>query len=421
MASKAVLAVVAAAICALCCDGSNPAPLPSVDRVLNKASSKAHDFAEQALAMQKKLGEQQEHSRAVLRTQKAEYERLLQVQSNQSQAISLQITQLEESNEKSKQFNIDMAADLKKLSEKNAVLRASLRNLTTKVATAHLFLEDSLKVTDDSDAKELDIIAPATEAPTLDHFLEITSRDSMALLARGDDRPEDIVSMLSDSLDQIAEAEKEGAEELRAHFLESFRAAEERQAALNETWAALLQTQASLRDERAKLHEAKVHLEATSKDLFARLRAIRSFATKLDASVLDTLRFIMPANASSKAAEANAALERKASNQTLASSNRSLASSNRSLVSSSHSLARSNNSLVNTNRSFAISNLSTSPSVSVANTTVTDWRHVSSLSLSETQPVFVPSVTSLPAVPEVSSLRKTTPKPVERGSWFTLR
>lgn len=284
------LTAAAAYLAAFCARAGKP--LPSVDSVLTKANSKAHDFAQQAIALQQKLQEQQEQSRAVLHSQKQEYELRLQAQSNLSHAIERMNVELLSGNDELKARSDTMMAYLKALSEKNAGLRSTLRQVTEKVSAAQLFLVDSLKVTDDSESKELEVLIPATPKPTLEHFLAVTS-GKLSLLAVGTTRrsdTEDVIQGLSSSLTEIAIASKEGVAELKAHFLESFEKGQVHQSELNATQVALLQNQTSLKEYYAKLLEAKAHLEATNKALLERLRAVQTFANKVGSSAASSLR-----------------------------------------------------------------------------------------------------------------------------------
>lgn len=268
------------------------AALPSVDTVLTKANSKALDFAQKAADLQKKLDEERRASRAALSKQKEEYEKLLQAQSHQSSVISQHIEETKTGNNELSKLNTQTMAEVTSLREKNAEMRSALESVISKVSAAQLFLADSLKVTDDSNAKELDVLIPSTPEPTLDHFLAMTRDNKMSLLAvhtRRASRPEDFVSMLAGSLEDIETAQKEGIADLKAHFMESFSQGEKHQAELNATLAALNQTQVDLKEKRAKLLEAKAHLESTNKDLNERLRAMRAFANRVDDTVRGSL------------------------------------------------------------------------------------------------------------------------------------
>lgn len=308
------------------------APLPDVDSVLTKANSRAHDFAEQALAMQQRLRAQQDKSRSALAAKRQKYEGELELLANQSHAIQLQNSDLELGNKKLAQMNADMVADLNRLREKNIQMRATLKNITNKVSTAQLFIADSLTITDDSNAKELEVLRPTTPRPTLDRFLAVAANMRLPLLAdfagRDDganasatdnsssqpkpsvdhhlavanshklsllaifakhtdehthaEDPKDLVDTLSASLKEIAAAEAEGAAELEAHFKANIGEALELRSSLNTTRVRFQQAKAELLEQRHKLLNARAHLQATSKQLAERLRGVRAFADAVD-------------------------------------------------------------------------------------------------------------------------------------------
>lgn len=291
------LTVVALAAVQLAAATPSAAALPDVEFVLTKATDKARDFAEQASAMQRRVAQQQEKSRAALDSQRATYESKLSQQAAQSDASSANNSAIDKANKALQTSNSDLEAEVKTLQDDNAKMRQSLQAIDSKVAAAKLFLEDSLKVTDDTTAVELLVLVPTTPKPTLDHFLAVaggaTFGDALALLQLSSplrhDGPEDLVSVLSKSLADIATAEVEGAAELKAHFMANFEEGQKRQAALNATQVTLLELQSELKVHQGKLLEAKAHLEATGKQLRDRLHGLRVFARKVDIAAVTTL------------------------------------------------------------------------------------------------------------------------------------
>lgn len=280
------------------------AALPDVESVLIKATGKVHDFAEQAAAMQHRVALQQEKSKLSLAAQKATYEIKLAQQAAQSQAIGANSTAIDNANKALQISNVGLEAEVRKLQDGNAKMRRSLMAIDTKASAAKLFLEDSLRVTDDTDAEELRVLVPTTPKPTLDHFLAVagapTGGDKLALLQVSRARrggPEDLVSLLSKSLADIASAEVEGAAELRAHFLANFEEGQKRQEALNATQAQLLELQSDLKARRGKLLVAKAHLETTSRQLHDRLHGLRVFARKVDGAAGTALKGLEMASA----------------------------------------------------------------------------------------------------------------------------
>jgi len=268
------------------------ATLPDIESVLTKATGKAHDFVEQAAAMQAKVALQQQKSRDALAAQKSAYELKLSQQAAENEAIRANNSKIDSQNHALTQANDDLTLELKSLQANNAKMRHGLQTIDEKVSAASIFVQDSLKVTDDSNAEALSVLAPTTAKPTLDHFLAVAGADRVSLLqlprsiGQG---PDDLVSVLSKSLSDIAAAEVEGAAELKAHFLANLEAGQKEQAALNATRAQLVAVQAELQAHQAKLLEAKEHLQATGKQLAQRLHGLRIFARKVDSAAAVSL------------------------------------------------------------------------------------------------------------------------------------
>lgn len=268
------------------------APLPDLDTVLTKATSKAHDFAEQAAAMQQRLLDQQEESRAALVVQKREFEQRLDHMQQQNENISVENSELLVDNTAAEHDTSVLFAELKEIQVNNTQMRAALQSLADKTSTAQLFVVDSLKVTDDSQAQELMFLTPTTPKPTLDIFLDVATGRKVSLLAidaKLRHYPSELVSGLSNSLSEIKAAEDEGAADLKAHFMTNMAETQERLAQLNATHAKLLQRKAQLQVYRGKLHGAKAHLRATSEQLQDRLSRMRMFAERVDSTVASTL------------------------------------------------------------------------------------------------------------------------------------
>jgi len=283
-AAIAVVAVAAQVQQAAARQSTAVSALPDVDTVLTKAISRAHDFEEQTLAMQRQVSEQQAKSGTVLVAQKAAYEKTLSALAVQNEFISTNNAALVAANDALHKSNSAMEAELANIGTSNDKMRQVLQAMHGSVKSAKLFLVDSLKVTDDTDSEELHVLAATTPKPTLDHFLAIAGSDKVSLLQmhshiRG---PEDLVNVLSKSLADIATAEAEGAAELKASFNASFEESQKRQSDLNATHAKLMQNQAELKEHQTKLFEAKSRLANTSKQLVGRLYGLRAFAHKLD-------------------------------------------------------------------------------------------------------------------------------------------
>lgn len=301
--------------------GAGAAPLPDVDSVLTKATNKFHDFAEQARFMQQRMLDQQEQSRAALAVKKQGYEHSLHVLGNQSRAIRAQNSGWQAANDRLEKDNAATLAECTQLEARNAELRMSLRSLSEKVSVAKQFLLESLKVTDDSDAKALEILAPTTPKPTLGNFLAATRGDKLSLLTvssstRHNDDPKEYADMLSNSLSEISSAEADGAAELKAHFLAELERVQADQAGLNATQQALRQTNAKLHERRDSLLAARAHLQETNAQLNERLHGLRVFANTVGGSAASVLKVRVAGNKTTTIANVTTAVENATSHGT---------------------------------------------------------------------------------------------------------
>jgi len=315
--------------------GAGATPLPDVDAVLTKASSKAQDFAEQARAIQQRLLEQQTKSRGALAAQKTGYEKQLNALKAQSEAIRTNNSALQAGNLELERNNAKTLEETKQLQAENKKLRSALQGISEKVSVTKSFVVDSLKVTDDIGSQELEVLAPPTPRPTLDHFLEVSNSDSLSLLAvsaayveaQAPDPRQDVAG-LSASLAEIASAEAEGAAELKATFQARFEEAQASQASLNATQETLLKTQAELLARRRELLDALSHLQNTHSQLTSRLLALGIFADAVHGLTRAGLKHDEPANmsnvSSATSAAANASHASVANSSAMPNASRSL-------------------------------------------------------------------------------------------------
>lgn len=265
--------------------------LPAVEAVLTKADGKAVDFAAQAMAMQKMVEESQRKGREALATQKADYEKQLTEQATASRAVVDRNTAISNQISHVRKTNSELKEDTSNLQAGNIHMRKILQQISDKVDAANLFVSDSLKLTDDSGAEELKVLEPTTPRPTLNRFLEQAGASLLQISKpdHGSNTPEDLVQVLSRSLTDIADAQKEGAAELKAHFLASF---EEGRVKQQDLLAQQKNLNATLEEElgyQRQLTAAKEHLVSTRDSLKQRLHGLRIFARKLDQTAHDVL------------------------------------------------------------------------------------------------------------------------------------
>jgi len=194
--------------------------------------------------------------------------------------------------------NEQLRKDTAKLQKQNIHLRQTLEIIQDKVNAAKDFLSESMRDTDDTGADELRVLEPTTPKPTLDQFLKVAvsspkedvqSEFGSSLLQisshfrRREGDPSDLVEVLAHSLEDIAEAQKEGEAHLKESFVANLEAGQKRYQELTESNMKMNSTLNVLKQEGTELLAAKKHLEATHKDLQQRLVGLRKFAAKIDA------------------------------------------------------------------------------------------------------------------------------------------
>lgn len=292
--------------------GESTLKLPDVDVVLGKASGKALDFAAQATEMQARLASKQKEHRAVMAGRKKTFETRLSEQAERNKHISDENAQIRSNIHNLEHNNSRVEKECLHLQAQNVEMRRIMASITEKVGVATSFLSDTLNVTDDTNAEELEILAPTTPKPTLEHFIrvagssdlgasllqvrngmttkatakvtaKVTSQERPALLAG------DLVKVLSASLVDISAAEKEAMATLEASFLESFAMGENLTHSLLQKQAELNQTESQLLTRKAQLTSAKLHLLATRRQLTKRFRGLQVFASKVDQGAREAL------------------------------------------------------------------------------------------------------------------------------------
>lgn len=277
------------------------AALPDVETILGKARSKADDFAEQSRMMQARVEEQQSKSRASLKAAKEEYEKKLTVQAEGNSQIEDENKDLQHDISKFLQKNQKLQDESHLLADANAGLRAAMGSMLRKIDVAAKFAKESMDSTDDSGAEELLILAPTTPKPTLDHFLKVAqggleaaflqiSPEKKARMYGLQKRPEELVTILSGSLEAISSADKEGGSILKASFLESFKVGQQQKEKLLAEQQALLEQKDFLNVTHVQLGAARDHLKDTYYQLGKRLHGLRLFARNTDGMAATAFR-----------------------------------------------------------------------------------------------------------------------------------
>lgn len=280
------------------------AALPEVETVLSKASHTAEDFAAKTSWMMERVSQRQNASVEALAEQKASYEKNLTGQAEEIHSMQSTNIQIRRDIDATKNKSLEIKSDTERLRGENSVMHKVLEVLENKVVAAQDFLGDSLSRTDDDNAEALKVLLPPVPEPGLTHFLEVVHGDSKTVTsflqlssrvgprrkappqedaeAPEDLNPDALEHLLSESLSEIEQEQKEGEAELKAHFLKLYNAGvselqgvQKEQDALN---AEKVKEEAHQRDLKA----AKEHVKETREELLRRLHGMEIFAKKVD-------------------------------------------------------------------------------------------------------------------------------------------
>lgn len=299
---------------------ANVSKLPDVDVFLGKASGKALDFATQAAEMQARLASSQTKHREAIAEERSKFERKLNEQAEHNHNISDENVKLGDSIRHLELHNSHAEGEAAQLQAQNEAMRKVMTSMSEKVGAAGLFMSDTLKVTDDTNAEALKFLAPTTPRPTLEHLIRsaaasdlgssllqvgsVMTVDAIPKLTRRDDPVgQDLVKVLSASLADISNAEEEAVATLNAFFMEKFSTGELLTRMLLKQQVELNQTKGQLLTQKAELARAKWHLSETHKQLVKRFQGLHVFASTVDQAAEKALNDapegpVKPANAS---------------------------------------------------------------------------------------------------------------------------
>lgn len=311
-----------------------PPALPAVDSILSSASNTLEDFASQAKLMQSRVLQQQASSRAMLAEEKKRYEANLTQDVALINATKLENAKLQRRNERWQSENEAAMKEAAELQESTEIMRTALTSLGEKMDLAKSFILVSVNATDDSNAAELSVMRPTTQAPTLEHFLDVaraeiglngtdssladaaaplflqltarTQRRAKKIVLPDDDEspeaaaerrmkdgtatPADLVPLLSRSLERIAKAEHAGKDAMKEKFEAKHNVNKMRYEELMKDQAKLEKEGSELKKKKELMLQANNMLMEVRSNLFQRLHGFQVFALKVDEAMAETLR-----------------------------------------------------------------------------------------------------------------------------------
>lgn len=311
--------------------------LPEVSAMLGEASATLKSVNSQASVLEARVVQAQMASEAKMAKQKAAFEQKLKSQEEGNRAVIAVNSNISAQIEELKQGNDALRKHANQLQQGNTVMRSELHALENKLSTGREYVAKSLGSTDDSQAKELAVLqlphAPRRHLRSVkaasDSDQDSDEDDDQSDDDQGDEdtsflavsmkvhrtheevstsafdtalaefenalpgsgsatptsaaagHPSELLDVLSKSVAQLSQQEKESEKQLKALFVKDFRAGARRHAALIAQQKHLNSTRGSLIDLQHKLKVADKHLEGTRGMLEQKLHSIGRYMQKL--------------------------------------------------------------------------------------------------------------------------------------------
>jgi len=294
--------------------------------MLGSASQTLQNINAQARVLEARVVQTQMENEAKMARQKAVFEQKLKSQEDRSRALQASNQKLE-GEIGALRMNISaLRKEAKDVQGENDLRRREMAEISLRLVRSRSFLLNSLKVTDDKKAPELNVLrgktsaaghkaAPAPQVAKVSAPVEApaeTPAEQPKKLAREDDSdskddededvslvalsssrklmggrqpaagsPKDVLNVLSEAVTNLQKEEKASEAQLKGIFLTNFKAGVKRYASLAAQQRALLATRKSLIIEQGELIKADGHLQGTSLALQKQLRDFGMFAQRL--------------------------------------------------------------------------------------------------------------------------------------------
>lgn len=292
--------------------------LPSVENVLSEVSqSFLNDFTEQADTARRQVAEKQAAIDTVMAARKAGLERRLAERDAELSWTRDQKEKLQTEVDSMRTANSEFAQTTDTMEKTNEAMRNALEELQDKLHVANDFVEKALNDDDAADDDAMKVLAPSSVAPSLSQFLQIavdndnlthapftrnsteraleTSLVQVGVHASKFDvlpplqSPDDVLQLLSRSLDNLDDAKQHGEARLEARFLAAMEMRESERAKLVAEVKELQSMRAQLEEQHTLLNNSSHEMVRIAKSLKGRLDGIVVFTTNLDAQLSEDL------------------------------------------------------------------------------------------------------------------------------------
>jgi hypothetical protein len=290
--------------------------------MLGSASQTLQNINAQARVLEARVVQTQMENEAKMARQKSVFEQKLKSQEDRSRTLQATNTQLSGEIEALRTNISALRKEAKDVQGENKLRRREMAEISGRLVRAKAFLLNSLKVTDDEKAPELDVLrgktsvrkvagrkaapalkvakrlsAPVEPAKKLASEDDSDSKDDEdedpSFIALSSSRklsgrqptaagsPKDVLNVLGEAVTNLQKEEKASEAQLKGIFLANFKAGVKRYASLAAQQRALLATRKSLITEQGELIKADGHLQGTSLALQKQLRDFGMFAQRL--------------------------------------------------------------------------------------------------------------------------------------------
>jgi len=272
------------------------ANLPDVSAILESSTNTMSSISTEAAQLQKEMDTVQSQNTMRLHNEKKVFDRKLKDQEAKSKQTAKQNAGLAKDIMKMTKTNSDLHKNAEKLQKGNADRREELKLLKQQLEASVGFMSEAYTSTDDSDAKELEVLKTGDEPPKASKHIsllsiseEITKDESgsqevseaEAAAGKPDEQAESLVVKLQDSVKEMRKQGSESEKKLKAMFLEHFKAGVARHKALGEQGKVLGSTLDAMKKYAERLVEANKRLKATQAKLDSQLRDGSIFLKRL--------------------------------------------------------------------------------------------------------------------------------------------
>ncbi|CAE7776836.1 SPAC6G9.14 [Symbiodinium sp. CCMP2592] len=269
--------------------GKNGFPeLPAVSTMLSDAAQTLTGISTQAQRLQTQMLQVQQENAARMQRQKAVFDRKLKEQEQKNLEVVKENALIAKNIMDTKKANEDLLHHAQSMQKGNALRHSELKMLQDQLAAAQKFLTESVEQTDDTKAKELDVLAEEDASPKSLSLLALSSTSNTEpaektpeAKASNNSEPESLITMLASGIKALKKQGQDSEAKLKSIFLADFQAGVRRNKALLNQQKVLKETLETMKTYHNRLDAADKHLQATQTTMDGRLHDGGMFMQKL--------------------------------------------------------------------------------------------------------------------------------------------